>query len=198
MFPHCGKIKDAFVLIENKSYPLKSNGFARDLEFSVINQSENSVVFELIQNEYTLERFPYNFSLQVKYELTNNKDISKVVLYFLGIENNLIPITKYVNDDREKIEIIIESLSSNYIFYDNLVSVASFNLELLNYKFEDDTLILNFNSFINDVHEKKVVNEDLINMISYSVFDNYDISKVIFMEKDNKIVEKLRKDIENF
>ena len=73
LFPHCGKIKDAFVLIENKSFPLKSNGFARDLEFSVINQSENSVVFELVQNEYTLERFPYKFSLQVKYELINNQ-----------------------------------------------------------------------------------------------------------------------------
>jgi len=138
-----------------------------------------------------------DIGINKKYELTSNKDISKVILYFLGENNNYIPITKYVNDDREKIEIIVESLSSNYIFYENLVSVASFNLELLDYKLESNTLILTFNSFIYDNYENNLVNNELINMISYSVFDNYDISKVIFMEKDNKISEKLRKDIEN-
>ena len=137
-----------------------------------------------------------DIGINKKYELTNNKDINKVVLYFLGYENNLIPITKYVNDDREKIEIIVESLANNYIFYENLVSVASFNLELLDYKLESDALTLVFNSFIYDKNNENTINDDLINMISYSIFDNYDVSKVIFMEKDNKIVEKLRKDIE--
>ena len=138
-----------------------------------------------------------DIGINKKYELTSNKDISRVVLYFLGEKNNLIPITKYVNDDREKIEIIVESLSSNYIFYENLISVASFNLELLDYNIEEDVLTLTFNSFIYDNYENNLVNNELINMISYSVFDNYDISKVVFMEKDNKILEKLRKDIEN-
>jgi len=138
-----------------------------------------------------------DIGINKKYELTSNKDISKVVLYFLGYEDNLIPITKYINDDREKIEIIVESLSSNYIFYENLISVASSNLELIDYKLESDALTLIFNSFIYDELEKNTVSEELINVISYSVFDNYDVSKIIFMEKDNKILEKLRKDIEN-
>jgi len=139
-----------------------------------------------------------DIGINKKYELTSNKDISKVVLYFLGEENNLIPITKYVNDDREKIEIIVESLSSNYIFYENLISVASFNLELINYDFSNDVLTLTFNSFIYDNELEKNVSNELIDMITYSVFDNYDVSKVIFMKKDNKILEKSRKDIENF
>ena len=72
LFPHCGKIKDGYVLIDGNRYPLKSNGFVRNLEHKVIKQAENSVVFELNENEYTLERFPYKFCMNVSYELVDN------------------------------------------------------------------------------------------------------------------------------
>lgn len=73
LFPHCGKTKDGYVIIDGMQYPLKSNGFARDLEFSLVEQTENSVKFELTENEYTLARFPYRFRLSVKYVLSDNK-----------------------------------------------------------------------------------------------------------------------------
>ena len=169
-------------------------------EIDDINGVEIYVEGELLKY-ITNNNFPTiltkDIGINKKYEITSNKDISKVVLYFLGEEDNLIPITKYVNDKREKIEIIVESLSSNYIFYENLISVASFNLELIDYELSNDILTLTFNSFIYENVKEKIVSEELINMISYSVFDNYDVSKVVFMEKDNKILEKLRKDIEN-
>ena len=72
LFPHCGKIKDAFVLIDGKSFPLKSNGFARDLEHKLISRTEDSAVFELSENEYTLKLFPYKFILRVEYKLKND------------------------------------------------------------------------------------------------------------------------------
>lgn len=138
-----------------------------------------------------------NIGINKKYEITSNNNINKIVLYFLGKENNMIPITKYVNDDREKIEIIIESLANNYIFYENLTSLASFNLNLESYSFDNETLTLVFNSYIYDNYEEHTINECLIDMISYSIFDNYDVSKVVFMENNNKLLEKLRKNIEN-
>ena len=73
LFPHCGKTKDGFVIIDDMKYPLKSNGFARDLEFKLVEQTGNSVKFELTENEYTLERFPYRFRLSVKYVLMEDK-----------------------------------------------------------------------------------------------------------------------------
>lgn len=72
LFPHCGKIKDAFVLIDGKSFPLKSNGFARDLDHKLISHTEDSAVFELSENEYTLKLFPYKFILRVEYKLKND------------------------------------------------------------------------------------------------------------------------------
>lgn len=72
LFPHCGKIKDAFVLIDGKEYPLKSNGFARDQEFILVEKTSSSVKFELTENSTTLSLFPYKFRLSVKYELLEN------------------------------------------------------------------------------------------------------------------------------
>ena len=72
LFPHCGKIKDGYVLINGIKCPLKSNGFTRDLEHVVIKWTEQSVEFELHENEYTLERFPYKFQLNTKYKLVDN------------------------------------------------------------------------------------------------------------------------------
>lgn len=72
LFPHCGKIKDAFVIIDGKEYPLKSNGFARDQEFTLVEKTSSSVKFELTENTTTLSLFPYKFRLSVKYELLEN------------------------------------------------------------------------------------------------------------------------------
>lgn len=169
-------------------------------EIDDINGVEIYVEGELLKYVSNLKNIPTiltkDIGINKKYEITSNNNISKIVLYFLGEEDNLIPITKYVNDDREKIEIIVESLSNNYIFYDNLISVLSYNLKLEDYEMDNDTLTLKFNDFIYDNLEEKIVNEDLIDIISYSVFDNYDVSKVVFMENNNKISEKLRKNLE--
>ncbi|MDD5980007.1 MAG: GerMN domain-containing protein [bacterium] len=169
-------------------------------EIDDINGVEIYVEGELLKYVSNMKNIPTiltkDIGINKKYEITSNNNISKIVLYFLGENDNLIPITKYVNDEREKIEIIVESLSNNYIFYDNLISVLSYNLKLEDYEICDDTLTLVFNDFIYDNLEEKTVNENLIDIISYSIFDNYDVSKVIFMENNNKISEKLRKNLE--
>lgn len=72
LFPHCGKTKDGYVIIDGHKYPLKSNGFARDLDFKLVEQTDSLVKFELLESAYTMERFPFKFRLTVKYELKEN------------------------------------------------------------------------------------------------------------------------------
>ncbi len=51
-------------------YQMKANhGFARDLEFSFLEQTENSVTFLLESSPETLAQYPYEFSLKVRYTL---------------------------------------------------------------------------------------------------------------------------------
>lgn len=38
LFPHCGKTKDGYVIIDGQKYPLKSNGFAGILNLSLWNR----------------------------------------------------------------------------------------------------------------------------------------------------------------
>ncbi len=72
LFPIIGNAKDGSVIIDGVSYPISKHGFARKAMFTPIEVTESTAVLELTENEDTLEQYPFAFSLQVKYELTEN------------------------------------------------------------------------------------------------------------------------------
>ncbi len=133
-----------------------------------------------------------NFGINKVYDIDNRNDINKVVVYYLNrISNNnyYVPVTKYVNDSRDKIKIIIDNLSTNYLYDTNLMSFLNQNAKLVNYALEDDVMILNFNEhlFNNDN-----ILEEVRYSISYSVFDNYDVDTVL-LEVNGKEIERISK-----
>lgn len=140
----------------------------------------------------SLEKIPtvLNKSLGINesYNITSRDDINKVVIYYLeNIDNNLyyVPVTKYLNDNRDKIKIIVEELSSNYIYESNLMSFLNSNTKLLEYREDDDVMYLNFNDYLFDGNDK--VLEEVIYSLAYSVFDNYDVDMVMFEVNGQKI-----------
>lgn len=140
----------------------------------------------------SLEKIPtvLNKSLGINesYNITSRDDINKVVIYYLeNIDNNLyyVPVTKYLNDNRDKIKIIVEELSSNYIYESNLMSFLNSNTKLLEYHKDDDVMYLNFNDYLFDGNDK--VLEEVIYSLAYSVFDNYDVNMVMFEVNGQKI-----------
>lgn len=126
-------------------------------------------------------------AINEEYNINNRKNISEVVIYYLTNDNNYIPVTKYLNDDREKIEIIIDELKESN--NSNLISYLNNNLKLNDYEEENDVYILNFNNYLN---EDKTTKEYLLNEIAYSIFDNYQVSSVMFKinNKNEKIIHK--------
>ena len=137
-----------------------------------------------------------NIGINKKYLVNSRNNISKVVIYYLeDIDNQIyyVPVTKYVNDDRDKIKIIVEELASNYIYENNLMSFLNNKVELLNYKEENNSLILNFNEYLFD-HSDKVL-EEVIYSISYSVFDNYEVEMVMFEVEGEKIQQISKGDL---
>lgn len=118
-----------------------------------------------------------------EYLINNTNDINKIVLYYIDSTNNYyVPITKYLNDKREKIEIIIDELKNTK---KDLISFINNSTELLNYKEEENILYLNFNSDL--VDKNKEVTEKVLNTIAYSVFDNYKVNTVIFEINSEKL-----------
>jgi len=73
LFPTVGALKDDSYIFEGETYEMPRHGFARRKFFDVKNSSENEVVFELNSDEETLKFYPFDFSLEIKYTLTENK-----------------------------------------------------------------------------------------------------------------------------
>lgn len=137
------------------------------------------------------------WGINKKYDINNKEDIKKFVVYYIDEiedEKYYVPITKYVNDDRDKIKIIIEDLSSNYIYQPNLVSFLNQNTELINYEIDNDIMTLNFNNsiFMSDGE----ILEEVVYSIMYSVFDNYNVEEVILKVDNEEIVKKSIKELE--
>ena len=155
------------------------------LSIKSINRIDLKVMGKYINNyNYLLD---YKIPINISYNINNRKNIKEVLLYYLSKDNNYIPVSKYVNDDREKIEIIIDELKDNKD--EKLISYLNSNTKLLDYNEENDIIFLNFNNYLKDDDD---VLEYNLNEIAYSVFDNYNVSSVMFKINDNnlKIIHK--------
>src|SRR4029078_9277093 len=73
LFPIIGALKDDSYFYEEKSYTLSRHGFARDIEFSVMQQEKESIGFRIESSLETKQKFPFDFQLGIKYSLQENK-----------------------------------------------------------------------------------------------------------------------------
>lgn len=185
---------------------IKSNVLYLNLSKDATENNINIVIPGLIKSLLDIKSFDkvdlkiegkylnnYDYPLDNKipinseYEISNRKNIKEVIIYYQSNDNNYIPVTKYLNDDREKIEVIIEELKENS--NESLISYLNNNIRLIDYEEENDIYFLNFNNYLND--DDKTLDYNLYE-IAYSVFDNYDVSSVMFKINDNnlKIIHK--------
>ncbi|EBF5167806.1 aldose 1-epimerase family protein [Listeria monocytogenes] len=72
LFPTVGRLVDDTYLVDGKQYHLGQHGFARDRDFQVIEQTENTVRFELDADENSLAIYPYKFKLSIIYTIEKN------------------------------------------------------------------------------------------------------------------------------
>ena len=159
------------------------------LVYSLLNLDEINSIEVLVENNY-LENYEYklnkNIGINKQYILKNRKDVNKINLYYYNKINNieyLTPVTKYINDKRKKIEMILDELINN--IPDNLISYMDDKVKLKESKEENDLIILKFNE--NFIGENKDLNKKIINQIALTIFENYDVNTVLFQENDEKI-----------
>lgn len=130
------------------------------------------------------------FGINKKYDLNSRNHIDKVVVYYSeDIDNHTyyVPVTKYMNNEKEKIEVIVEELSSKYIYEDNLMSFIHNNLELLGYEEKDNMMVLDFNQYLFDKDDK--ILEEVLYTLSYSVFDSYDVNCILYKVNGKNVKE---------
>jgi galactose mutarotase-like enzyme len=155
LFPIVGALKNEQYIFEDNVYELPRHGFARKRIFTVKESSENDVVFELKSDEETLKIYPFEFNLEIKYTLTENKltvsyrvkNTAEKEMYFslgahpgfaIDTENGLnYSDYEIVFSDDEKLDI--------HPLVDNLISNETKNIEL-----ENRTLPLSYELFSKD------------------------------------------------
>lgn len=72
LFPFVGRFTDGKYCLDGKTYEMEIHGFAPKSLFTVLDQSDSSITFELKDNEKTLSQYPFHFSFRVTYTLMKN------------------------------------------------------------------------------------------------------------------------------
>lgn len=144
----------------------------------------------------TLDR---TFGINKEYNITKPKDISNVTIYYVSKFNDnyyYVPVTKYVNDDREKIRIVIDELTSTTNYNSNLMSFLNSNTKLMSVNNSDNIMELEFNnSIINNLNTNEIL-EEVIYTIALSISDNYNIDEVVFSVENEQLYKSVLKEIE--
>ncbi len=73
LFPIVGALKDNTYRYAGGTYTMGQHGFARDMDFTLTDQTEDKLEFTLSDNEETYEKYPFHFQLQITYEVFQNE-----------------------------------------------------------------------------------------------------------------------------
>lgn len=126
-----------------------------------------------------------NFGINKEFNLTSTKNITDVTIYYISQINDkyyYVPVTKYLNDDREKLDIVIEELSSNYT-NKKLKSYMNDGIKIVNKNIDKDTVSLEFPKV-----QSEEIEEITEKTVKLSICDNYKLNNVIINKKENKCI----------
>lgn len=172
-----------FLNIKNKDLVISG------LVYSLTKLPNIETIEVLVEDSY-LENYNYKLNKDIginkEYLLNDRSDIKQVTIYYYTEINNidyLTPVTKYINDEREKVEIIIDELSNNVPDY--LVGYLNDKIKLVDFKEDNSIMVLNFDKEFKS--SNNIINQKTTNLIAESIFENYDLNFVFFQENSKKI-----------
>lgn len=69
LFPFVGGLKGKQYRYNGKTYGMGQHGFARDMEFRTVSQTDTKLVMAVCETAETLQNYPFCFCLELSYEL---------------------------------------------------------------------------------------------------------------------------------
>ncbi len=69
LFPLVGNYYEKKSVYQGKTYELGQHGFARDMDFALVKEATDELIFALKDTEETLQKYPFHFELQIRYVL---------------------------------------------------------------------------------------------------------------------------------
>lgn len=119
------------------------------------------------------------------YNINSLKNVNKTTTYYIAKNDNYsyyIPVTLLDNNEKDKIEIIIERLKSYPNIHTNLISYLNASTELTDYELVEKEVILSFSPFLYEgIHQDEIL-EEVKYSISLSIKDTLNVEEVSFIE----------------
>lgn len=72
LFPFVGAVNDGVYRHGDNEYKMGQHGFARDMDFELVESSEDSCKFSLKSTEETKAKYPFDFELAIGYKILEN------------------------------------------------------------------------------------------------------------------------------
>lgn len=90
LFPYVGRFTEGKYRFSGRDYDMNIHGFAKESEFSLVEHTEDQLVFELKDSEKTYAIYPFHFCFRVSYQLVDQeirigylvKNLSDKMMYF--------------------------------------------------------------------------------------------------------------------
>lgn len=159
----------------NKSYKvsIKING-------KLLTSINNTIIPSLIDRNYGINK---------EYDLNKINGTNLTTVYYLSKNNNYyyyVPIT-YINNNKDKLKIIIEEMASKTIYKTNLISYLK-QTSNIEYNSNEDNIIININQ--NNFNNENTI-EELIYTINLSLEENFNEKNIIY-NINNKLYKKIK------
>ena len=129
-----------------------------------------------------------SYGINKEYNVSNFKNINQTTIYYLAKNNEYyyyVPVTIINNDNTDKLEIIINELTSKVSYQTGLISYLKASREI-NYQYIDDIMEINIKKeLFNSLNNSNLL-EKVIYSINLSIEDNYNVKSIIYLV-DNSI-----------
>ena len=166
LFPIVGTLKDNCYTYKETTYQLSRHGFARDMNFELIHHTESEAHFSLQFSTETLLVYPFEFELQVKYTLVDNK----LVIGYHVTNNSICEMPFSIgghpafalakNIENYSLFFKDDSKLTSYTLKNDLLSEEKQVIELKN-----KSLALHYNLFVKDALVIKSMNSKSITLM---------------------------------
>lgn len=154
LFPIVGTLKNNTYQYNCLEYQLSRHGFAREMQFELIDKQQSSATFSLIASTETQKIYPFDFDLHLIYSLENKTLKIEYKVFNNGLSAMPFSIGAHpafdLSENFENYSLIFEDSNdlNYYLLEDGLISNTTNSLQLnhnalkLNYKlFEKDALV---------------------------------------------------------
>lgn len=135
LFPIVGSTWDKEIHLNGNTYHMGNHGFTRNSDFTCIKHDATNIVMELNDNEETLKQYPFEFTLDVHYELQGSKlvityDITNHSDKDMPFNFGLHPAFACPMEDGEKQSDYKLVFSNKEVYPEGITSTDGYTMEL--------------------------------------------------------------------